>query len=119
MIPLPSSSWRAAVLAAVLLAAGCSEVREPILVDGGVITIENTSDKEWKNLKLVLNDHFFGGAPSLAPGQRMNAMVSNLQTGFGQRFDRSRMPIKKIEVTATDADGNPVTLNWGGERPLR
>jgi hypothetical protein len=118
MLTRPALWCRVTVLAGLLL-AGCSEVREPILVDGGVITIENTSGKEWKNIKLVLNDHFFGGAPSLAPGQRMNAMVSNLQTGFGQRFDRSRMSIKKIEVTATDVDGKPVTLNWGGERSLR
>jgi hypothetical protein len=119
MIPRSSSWCRVAALAGWLLAAGCSEVHEPILVDGGVITIENTTDKEWKNIKLVLNDHFFGGAPALAPGQRLNAMVSSLQTGFGQRFDRSRMPIKKIEVTATDADGQPVNLKWGTERPAQ
>ena len=119
MIPRSSSWCHVAALAGWLLAAGCSEVREPILVDGGVITIENTTDKEWKNLKLVLNDHFFGGAPALAPGQRLNAMVSSLQTGFGQRFDRSRMPIKKIEVTATDTDGQPVNLKWGTERPAQ
>ena len=107
------------MLAGLLLAAACSEVREPILVDGGMITIENTSEKEWKNIRLVLNDHFYGGAPSLAPGQRLNAMTSSLQTGFGQRFDRSRMPIRKIEVTATDADGQTVSLKWGSERPAQ
>jgi hypothetical protein len=54
--------------------------------------------------------------PSLAPGARMNAVLSNMQTSFGQRYDRGRMSVRKIEVTATDADGKPIKLSWSGVR---
>jgi hypothetical protein len=50
--------------------------------------------------------------PALAAGARLNGMLSNMQTGFGQRFDRGRMSVRKIEVTATDANGKPVKLTW-------
>ena len=66
MLPRPALWCRVSVLAGLLL-AGCSEVREPILVDGGVITIENTSDKEWKNIKLGLKD--------FAAGDRVEVIV--------------------------------------------
>ena len=42
----------------------------------------------------------------------MNAPMSQFVTGFGQRFDRGRMSVRKIEVTATDAAGQPVKLEW-------
>lgn len=102
----------AAALGLVLLAAACDDRRDPIILEEGVITIENQTGSEWTNVRVVVNDYFGGSAPSLAPGQRMNAVLSNMQTGFGQRYDRGRMSVYKIEVTATDADGEPVKLTW-------
>ena len=111
-------SWSAAIAAAlvVLATAACEERRDPITLEEGVITIENQTASEWKNVRVVVNDYFGGGAPSLGPGQRMNAVLSNMQTGFGQRFDRSRISVYKIEVTATNDDGEPVRLKWGEDR---
>jgi hypothetical protein len=109
----------AALSAIVVLTVACGDRRDPITLDEGVITIENQTGSEWKDVRVVVNDYFGGSAPSLAPGQRMNAVLSNMQTGFGQRFDRNRMSVYKIEVTAKDADGEPVKLTWGEDRSGR
>jgi hypothetical protein len=108
-----------AVLALTVATAACTQYREPIIVEEGVITIENQTNSEWKDIRVVVNDYFGGSAPSLAPGARMNAILSGMQTGFGQRFDRSRMSVYKIEVFAKDAAGNPVKLKWGSDRTAR
>lgn len=107
-----SSLLRSAAAATLLLALACTERRNPITLDEGLITVENQTDSEWKDVRVVVNDYFGGSVPSLAAGARLNAMLSNMQTGFGQRFDRGRMSVRKIQVTATDADGQPVQLTW-------
>ena len=106
----------AALSVIVVLTVACSDRRDPITLDEGIITIENQTGSDWKDVRVVVNDYFGGSAPSLAPGQRMNAVLSNMQTGFGQRFDRNRMSVYKIEVTARNADGEPVKLAWGENR---
>jgi hypothetical protein len=113
------TAWaRRAALAVVCLAlTACSAPRDSIVVDEGMITLENQTDVEWRNVRITVNHHFSGGVPVLAAGGRLNAPLSQFQTGFGQKFDRGRQSVFKIDVTATDADGKPVTLTWGAEPP--
>ena len=99
-----------------MVAAACREPREPIVVEEGSVTVENLTDTDWKNVRIIVNDHFNGGVPSLAAGQRLNAPLSQFQTGLGYKYDRGRMSVHKVEVTATDAAGKPVTLSWGRNR---
>jgi len=101
----------------VTLFAACSAPRESIIVDEGIVTVENQTDQEWRSVRVTVNDHFGGGAPSLAAGGRLTAPLSQFQTGFGQKFDRGRQSVFKVEVTATSADGKPVTLRWGADQP--
>jgi hypothetical protein len=112
---------RAARLALALagLAAGmfvftaCSSVpRDSIVVEEGTIAVENQTARDWRNVIIRVNDHFAGGAPLLAAGSRLNAPLSQFQTAYGQKFDRSRQSVVKVEVTATDADGKPVAVTW-------
>jgi hypothetical protein len=106
-----------ASLAAVLATTiACSAPQDPILVDEGMITIENQTAAEWRNVRITVNDHFGGGVPALAAGGRLTAPLSQLQTGFGQKFDRGRQSVFKVEVTATDSDGKPVSLKWGKQQ---
>ena len=103
-----------ASLAAMFAATvACSAPRDPILVDEGMITIENQTTSEWRNVRVTVNDHFGGGAPSLAAGGKLMAPLSELQTGLGQKFNRGRQSVFKVEVTATDSDGKAVSLKWG------
>ena len=90
--------------------------REPVAVGDGMVVVENQTEREWRTIRITVNDHFFGGAQALAAGGRLTAPLSQFQTAHGVRYDRGRMSPKKVVVTATDADGKPVSLEWGGDR---
>ncbi len=96
----------------------CVESREPIVIRDGMLVLENQTSREWRNVRVTVNDHFTGGVRSLLPGGLMTAPLRDFQTGFGQRFDRGRMSVFKVTVTAVDVDGHPVALSWGDERGL-
>ena len=105
-----------AALLAVLLATACSSRPDPITVAENAIVVQNMTSRPWTRVMITVNDHFTGGAPLLAAGGRLNAPLSQFQTGFGQRYDSSRQIVYKVEVTATDSKGEPVRLLWGGDR---
>jgi len=100
------------VLAVLVLAAACDVPRDPIIVDEGVVTVENLTAVEWRNVRVTVNDHFSGGAAVLEPGGRLTAPLSQFQTGLGQKFDRGRQSVFKVEVIATDPDGKAVNIKW-------
>lgn len=108
---------RTVLVLAVLVAAACSPPRDAIVVNEGIITVENLTGQEWRSVRVTVNNHFSGGVPVLAAGGRLNAPLSQFQTGLGQKFDRGRQSVFKVEVTATGADGKPVTLKWGADPP--
>jgi hypothetical protein len=108
--------FRRAALLAVLLASGCSPRVDPITVAENAIVVQNTTSRPWTRVMITVNDHFTGGAPLLAAGGRLNAPLSQFQSGFGQRYVPSRLIVYKVEVTATDSKGEPVRLLWGGDR---
>lgn len=104
--------FAAAVLLLAACASGCSDPPHPITVEGGMVTVENRTDREWRNVKIVVNDHFHGGAQTLAAHGRLNGPLRDFQTGYGQRFNPVRYPVQKIELTATDSAGETVRLTW-------
>ena len=112
--------WRAGagglVLAVLVLAAACDAPRDPIIVDEGIVTVENMTAREWRNVRVTVNDHFTGGTSVLEPGGRLTAPLSQFQTGLGQKFDRGRQSVFKVEVTATEPDGKAVHIKWDAER---
>jgi hypothetical protein len=100
-------------LALALGLGACTPPPEPITFSDGTITVHNQTSTEWRKVMITVNDHYRGGAPSLAAGARMNAPISQFQTAFGEKYVAARQPVVKIEVTATDASGQPVSLLWG------
>jgi hypothetical protein len=106
-----------ASLLAVGISAACSAPRDAIVVEEGMVSVENQTDQEWRNVKITVNHHFSGGGPALAPGGRMTAPLSQFQTGLGQKFDRGRQSVFKVEVSASEPDGKAVTLTWGADKP--
>ena len=99
-----------------VLVPGCSETPEPITLEEGTVVVMNQTASDWRNVVVTVNDHFRGGTPTLAAGGRMAAPLTEFQTAFGQRFNRASQSVSKVELTATDASGNPVALTWSGAR---
>jgi hypothetical protein len=107
---------RSLLVGAACFVWACEIPRDPIVVDEGMVTVENMTDREWRNVRVTVNDHFSGGVASLLPGGRLTAPLSQFQTGLGQKFDRGRQSVYKIEVTATETDGTRVSLKWGTDQ---
>ena len=106
-------------IALLSMTMACSDARDPIVVEEGSVMIENQTSSDWKNVRIVVNDHYNGGVPALKAGQRLNAPLSQFQSGLGYRYDRGRMSPYKVEVTATDARGQPINLMWGEHRTAK
>ncbi len=98
------------------LTIACSQPPEPIVVRDNTIHIQNQTARDWRNVVVTVNDHFRGGAPLLAAGGRLTAPLSQFQTAYGQRYDFDRQTVVKVEVTATDSNGEPVKLEKGSEK---
>ena len=94
-----------------VMAASCSKPEDPIQVDPSAITVLNQTDGDWKNVLITVNDHFRGQVPVLKAKGRLNAPMSQFETGFGQRWPASQRATKVV-VTATDANNQPVKLEW-------
>jgi hypothetical protein len=106
-----SRRYLAAALLVLGLSAACSDPPPPIQVNENSITVTNQTSDEWRNVLITVNDHYRGGAPVLKPDGHLNAPISQFDTGFGQRWVMGTV-IRKIEVTAKTASGEPVKLNW-------
>ena len=106
----------AAAFLLVVMAASCSKPEDPIQVDSSAITILNQTDSDWKNVLITVNEHFVGQVPVLKAEGRLNAPMSQFQTGYGQRWPASQRATKII-VTATDANNQPVKLEWDINTP--
>jgi hypothetical protein len=123
MIGRPGGTWCLRALPAIamcaLMLAACARQPDPIVVGEGMLVLQNQTDQAWQNVVVTVNDHFRGGVPRLEPGGRLNAPLRDFQTAFGQRFDRGRQSVFKVEVTATDASGAPVRLTWNGRHVLQ
>jgi hypothetical protein len=114
--PSPRACSGVALLA---LTIACSDARDPIVVEEGSVLVENQTGSDWKDVRIVVNDHYNGGVPTLRAGQRLNAPLSQFQSGLGYRYDRGRMSPYKVEVTATDSRGHPVNLMWGANKTAK
>ena len=111
---MPRGSYRLAIAAgALLVLVGCSHKRAEITLNDNTLTVENQTRQDWNDVIVTVNDHFRGGTRVLVAGGRLTAPLSQFQTAYGQRFSLDRQTGFKVEVTATDARGKSVRLEWG------
>jgi hypothetical protein len=92
----------------------CRHAPDPIRVDRGRLVVENQTDQEWRDVTVTVNAYYRGGAQRLLPSGRLETPLTNFVTGLGQRFNVNRERVRRVEVRATTAAGQPVTLNWAG-----
>jgi hypothetical protein len=101
------------VVAAVafVLVAGCSGPPvEPLLLEGNQLTVVNNSGRDWTDLEVWVNQQFRVTAPRLLNGQSYRAPLDHFVTGYGRRFDFSRMPINDVRLNAKASDGVPFEI---------
>ena len=106
------------VVAAVLVAAGvtaCSERPEQLDVQGRTVTVFNDSGEAWNGVEIWVNDHYRVTRPTIEPGEKFTVGLESFVAGFGQRVPSNQM-VNGIEVTATDASGDPIRLVRGAGR---
>jgi hypothetical protein len=97
---------------AVALTAACRSTPpiEPLKLDGNMLTIDNRSTQEWKDVEVRLNKNHTVRIPSIAAGGRMQVPLDTFVAGFGQRFNYHRTQITDLRLTATLPDGKPLEL---------
>ena len=102
---------RCAVIAAALVVAGCSGPPiEPLKLDGNMLTVDNRSNVEWKNVEIWLNTYYRVKTDSIPAKGRFQAPLDAFVAGFGQRFEFRRMQVKDLRLNATSSDGKPVEI---------
>jgi hypothetical protein len=108
-----SGLLRCAMAAAVLsVAAGrCSgPPREPMQLDGNLLTVDNRTSHDWTGVEIWLNRYFRVTTPSIRAGGRFQAPLDGFVSGYFQRFDVRRMPVRDLTLTAKLPDGTPLEL---------
>jgi hypothetical protein len=110
----------ATAFALLVIVAACGKPPDSLQVEQNAITLLNQTDHDWKNVLIVVNDHYRGGTPTLRKQGRLNAPISQFETGYGQRWPASER-IRKVVVTGTSENGEPVKFEWdiNTARPTR
>lgn len=109
MLRRASLALTVAVLSAV---ASCADPPPPISVGEGTVTVLNQTEQDWKEVLIVVNDHFRGYLPVLKAEGRANAPLNQFTTGHGQRWTAGSS-VRTIDVTAKSGDNTEVKLTWG------
>ncbi len=105
------------VAAIALAAASCSPPpREPLRLDGNLLTVDNQTSQDWNDVQIFLNTYFRASYPKIRANSRFQAPLDVFVAGFGQRFDFRRTQIRSLKLTATLPDGRPFELNKPFER---
>jgi hypothetical protein len=102
----------ALALLAALLAAGCLKGRkvDPLQLDGNLLTAVNQSEQDWNDVEIWINRQFRVTAPTIAASQAFRAPLDHFVTGYGQRFNFSRMQIRDVRLNARRPDGTAVEI---------
>jgi hypothetical protein len=107
------------ILAMVLLAGltiGCEKEIEAIVVDEGLLVVNNRTPSAWSNVEIWLNDHYRITVPKIAAGERFSVRLENFSAAYARRFDPKRQSVTGIELTARAGDNTPVKIVWGQGR---
>ena len=91
--------------------AGCVNIPpDPLQLDGGILTVDNRTSSDWKDVEIWINQYFRVTVPSIAARSRFQVPLSSFVSGYAQRFDIHRAVIKDLRLTARQPDGTPLVL---------
>ena len=98
-----------ALVGGMLAACGRPPV-EPLKLDGNLLTVDNRTGHEWKNVEIWLNTYYRITRSSIQPNERFQATLDTFVAGYGQRFEFRRMQIRDLRLVATLPDGTPIEI---------
>lgn len=105
---------RAGILAIGVILAVTTACRErpveAIELDSSQVTVLNHSGQVWKDVEVWINRQFRVTTPMILNNQAFHARLDHFVTGYGQRFNFSRMQIKDVRMKAKGEDGAPVEI---------
>lgn len=105
---------RAGILAIGVILAVTTACRErpveAIELDSSQVTVLNHSGQVWKDVEVWINRQFRVTTPMILNNQAFHARLDHFVTGYGQRFNFSRMQIKDVRMNAKGEDGAPVEI---------
>jgi hypothetical protein len=100
-----------ALAACTTIATGCDErAPDPLQIDRNLLTVDNRSSDDWKDVEIWLNTYYRITTPSIRAGGRFQAPLDTFVAGFGQRFDYRRTQIVDLRLVAKLPDGRPLEL---------
>ena len=70
----------------------------------------NHSGQVWKDVEVWINQQFRVTTPMIMNKQAFHARLDHFVTGYGQKFNFSRMQIKDVRMNAKGEDGAPVEI---------
>ncbi len=107
--------WRTlpgALVLAVVTTGGCRGIPpDPLQIDRGMLTVDNRTSHDWRTVEIWVNQYFRATAPVIAAGGRLQVPLNTFVSGYAQRFEPQRLPIRDVRLTATQPDGTPVKLD--------
>jgi hypothetical protein len=101
-----------AAVAFLVAAPACREKPpiEPLQLDGNLLTINNRSASDWKDVEIKLNLNHTVRVPLIAAGARQQVPLDAFVAGFGQRFNYKRTQITDLRLNAKQPDGTRVEV---------
>jgi hypothetical protein len=94
-----------------LSATACSQRPvDPLQLDRNMLTVDNTTSDEWKDVQIWLNTYYRITVPSIPAHTRFRAPLDTFVAGFGQRFSFHSMQVKDLRLEAKLPDGRPLEL---------
>lgn len=75
-----------------------------------MLTVDNRTSHDWKDVEIWINHYFRVAVPVIAAKSRFQVPLNAFVSGYAQRFDVRHAVIKDLRLTATQPDGTPVTI---------
>ena len=83
---------------------------EVLELDSSQVSVVNHSGQVWRDVEVWINQQFRVTTPMIMNNQAFHARLEHFVTGYGQKFNFSRMQINDVRMKARGEDGAPVEI---------
>jgi hypothetical protein len=94
-----------------MAAGGCVDIPpDPLQLDRGILTVDNRSSDDWKDVEIWINQYYRVAVPKIAAGSRFQVPLDAFVSGYAQRFDVHHAVVKDLRLTAKQPDGKAISI---------